>query len=158
MLAECAGMGGNLLLDVGPKSDGTIIPEQTAVLEGLGRWIRKHAEALYGTVAGLPPALFYGASTLRKNRDVIYLITFDRPNGQVAVKGIHNDVKRVSVLGGPELAQRKIGGAPWAHLPGTLWIDVPDEVLDADATVFKVELDGPLNAYSGSGDVVTMNT
>ena len=106
MLAECAGMGGNLLLDVGPKSDGTILPEQADVLKGLGRWVRKHAEALYGTVAGLPPGHFYGASTLNKKRDVLYLICFDRPNGQVAVKGIMNEVRRVSVVGGPELKQK----------------------------------------------------
>jgi len=157
MLAECAGIGGNLLLDVGPKSDGTIIPEQTAVLKELGRWARKHSEAIHATITGLPPGLFYGASTLNKEKDVLYLICFDRPNDQVAVKGILNDVKRVSVVGGGELKQRKIGGAPWAKLPGILWIDVPESALDPDATVLKVELAGPLDLYSGSGDAVTFN-
>jgi alpha-L-fucosidase len=157
MLAECSGMGGNLLLDVGPKSDGTILPKQVDVLEGLGRWAHRNAEALYGTVAGLPPAHFYGASTLSKTRDTLYLICFDRPNGQVAVKGIISDVKRVTVLGGCELAQKKIGGAPWARLPGVLWIDLPDDALDPDATVIKVELAAPLELYSGHGDTVTFN-
>jgi alpha-L-fucosidase len=157
MLAECAGMGGNLLLDVGPKSDGTIPPEQTEVLRGLGRWTRQYSEALHGTVAGLPHGHFYGASTLNKTRDVLYLIKFDRPHGQVAVKGIQNEVKRVSVVGGGELTHKKIGGAPWAKLPGILYIDVPDSVLDPEATVLKVELDGPLNLYAGAGDVVTLN-
>jgi alpha-L-fucosidase len=158
MLAECSSMGGNLLLDVGPKSDGTITPEQTEILKGLGRWANKYSEAIHGTVAGLPHGHFYGASTLNKNRDVIYLITFDRPNGEVAVKGIQNDVKRASILGGAELTQKKIGGAPWAGLPGVLWIDVPDSALDPDATVIKLELDGPLKLYTGTGDHVTFNT
>jgi len=157
LLAECAGMGGNLLLDVGPQSDGTITPEQTAVLQGLGRWTRKHSEALHGTVAGLPHGHFYGASTLNKSRDVLYLMTFDRPNGQVAVKGIQNAIKRVSVVGGGELSQKKIGGAPWARLPGILYIDVPDSVLDPDTTVLKVELEGPLDLYTGAGDNITLN-
>jgi alpha-L-fucosidase len=157
MLAECSGMGGNLLLDVGPKSDGTIQSEQVAVLKGLGRWTLKHAEALYGTIAGLPPSHFYGASTFNKQKDVIYLICFDRPNDQVAVKGILNEVRRVSVVGGGELKHRKIGGAPWAKLPGILWIDVPDSELDPDATVLKVELNGPLDLYAGQGDAVTLN-
>ncbi len=157
MLAECAGMGGNLLLDVGPKSDGTIPLEQANVLQGLGRWARHYSEALHGTVAGLPHGHFYGASTLNKNRDVLYLIKFDRPNGQVAVKGIQNEVKRVTVLGGGELSHKKIGGAPWAKLPGILYIDVPDSLLDPEATVLKVELDGPLHLYTGAGDVVTLN-
>ena len=157
MLAECSGMGGNLLLDAGPKSDGTLPPEQVDVLKGVGRWAHRHAEALYGTLAGLPAGHFYGASTLNRHRDTLYLTCFDRPNGQVAVKGIRNEVRRVAVLGGRELAHRKIGGAPWAKLPGVLWIDVPDDAVDLDATVIKVELDGALDLYSGHGDTVTLN-
>lgn len=157
MLAECAGMGGNLLLDVGPLSDGTLQPAQADVLKGLGRWTRKHGEAIFDTVAGLPHGHFYGASTLNKATDTLYLILFDRPVDQVAVKGIRNDIKRVSIVGGDQVAARKVGGAPWAHLPGVLWIDVPADQLDADATVIKVELDGPLDLYSGHGDAVTFN-
>lgn len=157
MLAECAGMGGNLLLDIGPLSDGSLQPEQVEVLKGMGRWTKKHGEAIYGSIAGLPHGHFYGASTLNKAKDTLYLITFDRPVGQVAVKGIHNNIVRTSILGGPEVANKKIGGAPWAHIPGTLWIDVPEAALDADATVIKVELEGPLHLYSGAGDAITMN-
>jgi alpha-L-fucosidase len=145
MLAECSGMGGNLLLDIGPRSDGSIPDEDVAVLRGLGRWTHKHAEAIYGSVAGLPGGYFYGATTQNKARDVLYLICFDRPNGSVAVKGIRNDILRVSVVGGPELTSKKIGGAKWIGMPGVLWIDVPDAVLDPDATVIKVELKGPLD-------------
>lgn len=157
LLAECAGMGGNLLLDVGPKSDGSLQAEQVAVLKGLGRWTQKHSEAIHGTVAGLPAGYFYGASTVSKARDAVYLICFDRPNEQVAVKGIMNDIKRVSILGGGELKHRKIGGAHWLNLPGILWIDVPDNVLDPDATVIKLELDGPLKLYAGHGQAITAN-
>jgi len=157
MLAECAGMGGNLLLDIGPKSDGSLQPKQADVLRKLGRWTTKHAEALYGTVAGLPHGHFYGASTLNKSRNTLYLICFDRPYDAVAVKGVRNDVLRASIVGGPEVKHRKLGGAPWAHMPGVLWIDVPRNVIDPDATVIKVELSGPLDLYSGSGDAVTFN-
>jgi alpha-L-fucosidase len=145
LLAECAGMGGNLLLDVGPRSDGSIPPEAEAVLRGLGRWTKKSAEGLYGTVAGLPPGYFYGPTTLSKDRDVIYLFCFDRPRGPIPLKGIRNEVVRVIVLGGPELTARKIGGASWIKMPGVLWIDVPEATLDQDATVIKVQLKGPLD-------------
>jgi alpha-L-fucosidase len=158
MLAECAAMGGNLLLDIGPKSDGSLQEEQVAVLEQMGQWTQKHGEAIFNTQAGLPHGHFYGASTLNTNRDTFYLILFDQPFDEIAVKGIRNKIKRVSVLGSnTELSQRMLGGAPWAGLPGVLWIGVPSDVLDPLATVLKVELDGPLDLYSGSGDVVTMN-
>jgi len=150
-------MGGNLLLDIGPLSDGTIQPEQAAVLKGMGRWTKKHAEAVYGSIAGLPHGHFYGASTLNKAGNILFLFLFDRPCDSVAVKGIRNKVRRASIVGGPDLNQRFIGGAPWAGMPGVLWIDVPDTALDPDATVIKVELDGPLDLYTGSGDAVTFN-
>jgi alpha-L-fucosidase len=157
MLAACAGMGGNLLLDVGPRSNGVIPSEQVKVLKGLGRWTHKHAEAIYGTVAGLPHGHFYGPSTLNKGSDVLYLFYFDRPMGPLSVKGIHNKIRRVSVVGGNEIQHRKIGGAPWVNLPGILWIDLPADQVDADATVIKVELDGPLHLYSGPGQSVSIN-
>ena len=157
MLAECAGMGGNLLPDIGPTNQGTILPEQADVLRGLGRWVRKHSEAIYGTVAGLPHGHFYGPTTSNKAGDVLYLFCFDRPRDAVAVKGIRNKVLRASIVQGSEVKHRKIGGAPWMGLPGVLWVDVPEEALDQDATVIKLELDGPLQLYSGSGHAVTAN-
>ena len=50
--AETIGAGGNLLLDVGPKEDGTIPAEQVERLEGWATGSRRHAEAVYGTVRG----------------------------------------------------------------------------------------------------------
>ena len=63
LCAECFGLGGNVLLDVGPYEDGTLQPEQIDRLEGLGRWMQKHASAIYGTRAGIPAGLFYGPTT-----------------------------------------------------------------------------------------------
>ena len=60
-------------------------------------------------------------------------------------------------LGGPELKHSLRGGAPWVNLPAILWIDLPEAQIDADATVIKVELDGPLRLYTGSGTHVTTN-
>jgi len=157
MLAECIGMGGNLLLDIGPRSDGSLQPEQVAVLQGMGRWTRKHAEAIYGTVAGLPHGHFYGPTALSKDRKTIYAYVLDRPRDGVAIKGIRNKVLRTSVVGGDTLPSRMVGGAPWVGLPGVLWIDVTESVLDADITVIKVELEGPLDLYTGSGHMVTVN-
>ena len=73
IFAECLGMGGNLLLDVGPKADGSITPEQTKLLKELGRWTSKHAEAIYGSKAGLPLGHFYGPSTMSKDSTILYL-------------------------------------------------------------------------------------
>ena len=145
LLADCANMGGNLLLDIGPHSDGSLQPEEVAVLKGLGRWTHAYAEALYGTDAGLPAGYFFGDSTLSRSKDTLYLFYFDRPMGPIALKGIRNKIKRISVIGGPDLTYTSIGGASWVRMPGVLWIDLPEKAVDPDATVIKVELDGPLD-------------
>lgn len=157
MLAECAGMGGNLLLDIGPRSDGVIIPEQVETLKGVGRWTAKHAEALYGATRGLPHGHFYGPTTLSADGQTLFLITFDHPVEGLAVKGVRNKVLSAEVIGHGPVGHRTIGGAPWAHMPGVLWVDCPAEAIDPDATVVKLVLDGPLNLYSGHGDPVTFN-
>jgi alpha-L-fucosidase len=158
IFAECIGMGGNLLLDVGPMADGTIPGEQVERLEALGSWIGRHAEAIYGTVAGLPAGHIYGASTLAAGKRILYVFLFDRPYDEIAIKGIRNGVSRVSVLGtGTALAHRVLGGAPWAHVPGVLWIAVPEKELDPQATVLKIELDGPLELYRGAGQTLESN-
>lgn len=158
IFSEVIGMGGNLLLDIGPKADGTILPEQVERLEGLGDWIRANSEAVYGTQAGLPHGHFYGASTLNKRGNTLYLIFFDIPQDKIAVKGLINEVKKVSVLStGKELKFESIGGAPWMDIPGTLWVDVPKNVVDKNATVLKVELKGPMRLYRGKGKAITAN-
>jgi alpha-L-fucosidase len=150
MFAETIGMGGNMLLDVGPYEDGSLQPEQVQRLEGLGKWIRKHDEAIYGTQAGLPAGLFYGASTISKDRKSLYLFFFDRPFDQIAVKGLLSDIKRASVLSsGSALKHTKIGGL--GETPGVVWIDIPAAEVDENATVVKLEFEEPVRIYTGAG-------
>ncbi|MGW1141081.1 alpha-L-fucosidase [Streptomyces zhihengii] len=148
---ETIGAGGNLLLGVGPREDGTFTAEQTERLEGLGAWIAAHRDAVYGTAAGLPPGHHYGPSTLSADRRTLYLVCFDAPREHVAVRGLRNRVRRVSVLGtGAPLGHRVDGGLH--EVPGTTWIDAPRESdVDAYATVLALELDGELDLYRGTG-------
>ncbi|GGN49110.1 glycosyl hydrolase [Streptomyces albiflavescens] len=148
---ETIGMGGNLLLGVGPREDGTIPEEQVERVEGLGAWIAHHSDAVYGTVAGLPAGHHYGPSTLSADRRTLYLMCFDAPRESVAIRGLRNAVRRVTVLGtGTELDHHITGGLD--AVPGVTWIDAPAAAdLDAYATVLAVELDGELDLYRGTG-------
>lgn len=149
--AETIGAGGNLLLDVGPKEDGTITAEQSDRLLGLGEWIRAHEEAVYGTVAGLPAGHHYGPSTLSADRRTLYLTCFDIPREAIAIRGLLSKIRRVRVVGrDAELGHRITGGH--GPVPGVVWIDAPSPAdLDAYATVLAVELDGELDLYRGTG-------
>jgi len=82
IFADVISMGGNLLLDIGPKPDGTIAEEQVSALKALGRWTHKHAKAIYGTLPGIPKDCYYGASTMSADSTVIYLFLPSNPKSQ----------------------------------------------------------------------------
>jgi len=155
---DCLSNGGNLLLDIGPREDGTIPQEEVDVLKELGRWTHKHAEAIYGTRAGIPAYCFQGYNALNKDGDILYLYIPYRPNGCVEVKGLLNRVNRVWVVGNGTMLNYKIyNKAYWSSTPGNLYIDVPDSVLDPQITVLAVLLDGPVKYSNGQGQVITAN-
>lgn len=76
---------------------------------------------------------------------------FDVPREAVAVRGLRNRLRRVSVVGsGAELAHHVTGGLH--EVPGVTWIDAPSaDALDPWATVLALELDGELDLYRGTG-------
>jgi len=48
-LIDIASRGGNLLLNIGPKADGTIPDVMQNRLKGMGKWLSKYGDAIYGT-------------------------------------------------------------------------------------------------------------
>ncbi len=49
LLADIVSKNGNLLLNVGPRADGTLPEAQLAALKGIGQWLAVNGEAIYGT-------------------------------------------------------------------------------------------------------------
>ncbi len=158
-LCDCMSNGGNLLLDISPRADGTIPEEQKAILKEFGRWTAKHKEAIYGTRAGLPAEHFPdGYTTLNKAGDIVYLYIPNKVRGSVPLRGIVNKVNRVWVVGNGTMLNHTLYDKPyWSSLPGIVYIDVPEEVQDEQITVIAVLLDGPAKLYRGVGQVISSN-
>lgn len=152
IFADCISMGGNLLLDIGPKGDGTITPQDIHVLKELGKWTHKNSEAIYGTLAGLPEGHFYGPSTLSKDSTTLYLFLPGKGNEQEVIKGLDNKIKSITVVGtGTQLHYNIVGKISWSPVPGLVYIKVPANVQDEYMTVLAVKLDGKLKLYRGQG-------
>ncbi|MES2777350.1 MAG: alpha-L-fucosidase [Bacteroidota bacterium] len=148
IFADVISNGGNLLLDMGPKEDGTIPQEQIHVLKELGAWNKKHSEAIFNTLGGLPQGHFYGPSTLSKDSTTLYLFLAGNVNGPVMIKGLKNTIRELTVLGnGAPLKAKIVGKVPWNTIPGLVYIDVPASANDKYMTVLKLKLDKTLSLY-----------
>ncbi len=55
-LQECVGKGGNLLLNIGPRPDGSVPAKVELVFQKMGEWLKANGNAIYGTRP------FYGAT------------------------------------------------------------------------------------------------
>jgi alpha-L-fucosidase len=64
-LLEAAARGANLLLNVGPRPDGTIGPEFTERLHAVGKWLAANGTSVYETRRGPIPPQPWGVSTVR---------------------------------------------------------------------------------------------
>lgn len=145
ILVDCISMGGNLLLDIGPKADGTIPEEQVEILKGLGRWTSKHKDEIYTMKEGIPAGYFHGNTALSSDSTILYLFLDYNPNEEILIKGLKNKVNRIWVVGnGTKLNHRVMSKPYWSDKAGLLYVDVPDEVLDPDVTVLAVLLDGTI--------------
>ena len=133
IFADCIAMGGNLLMDVGPKEDGTIPDEEVKVLKDFGRWTSKHAEAVYGTRAGLPQENCYGASALSKDKKTLYLYVNRKPNSKINVLGLDTKVKNARLVGTDKTLNFKQDDK-------VLRVTLPENGLDPDITVVALDL------------------
>ncbi|VGO22903.1 alpha-L-fucosidase [Pontiella sulfatireligans] len=69
--------GGNMMINIGPKGDGSLDPEHVAVFEGAGQWIHANSDAIYGTKGGpFEPGSWGGASC---KGDEVYLHILEWP-------------------------------------------------------------------------------
>lgn len=158
MFCDCISMGGNMLLDIGPREDGFIGEKEEELLLGLGKWIHENEEAIYGTRDGVMTRYYPGGSTLSKDGETLYLFVHDDPKESICLKGLCNKIKRITVLhSGKELTWDIHGGVPWFNIPGTTWIDLKAEDCNEHTTVVKIEVEGKVEMYGGSGAVVTHN-
>lgn len=138
-LVDIASKGGNYLLNIGPKDDGTIPQESIDRLQQIGDWMKVNSEAIYASKASPLAPLPWGRVTRKEgaNSTTLYFSVFDWPkDGKLFVPDLKNEVISAKLLAGGSLKVKSEDGG--------IQIKVPDTAPDPIATVIKVELKGKI--------------
>ena len=139
-LVDIASKGGNYLLNVGPKPDGTFPEESVERLKQVGVWMKVNGEAIYDTKASPLAVLPWGRCTkkVQNGNTILYLSVFDWPkDGKLLIPGLKNEIVTAKLLSSNEQLKAKSDD-------GGVVVKVPDKAPDAIATVIKVEVKGTL--------------
>ena len=157
-LIDIASKNGVLLLNIGPRSDGTIPEEAQKILLDMGKWLETNGEAVYGTrpwkVFGEGPTeVISGGFTDAKSKaftaedvrftrkgNVLYAIVLDRPTSPLNIKSLGKSaglldqrIGSIRLLGSTEKVQ-------WAQGDGALTLQPPSPGSGQYAWAYRIEL------------------
>ena len=97
-LIKVISRGGNYLLNIGPRGDGSIVEFEKDVLLGVGEWISNNSEAIYGAKAN-PFHYSYEWGDVTTKNDNIYAFISKAPNSsKIELSGFNGKVKGVELL------------------------------------------------------------
>ncbi|MBK1876035.1 alpha-L-fucosidase [Pelagicoccus mobilis] len=133
-LVTIAARGGNFLLNIGPMSDGSVVPYERDVLNGIAEWTAKYGESVFGT--GVTPFAKSPWGECTTGEGKLYLHVFDWPEGgKIEVPGLQNPVTAVYALSNPDRNLRYSKGV----------ISLKEVERDPSDTVIVVEYEEPLS-------------
>lgn len=114
-LIKVISRGGNYLLNIGPKGDGSVVPFEAEVLEKIGRWLQIYGEAVYGTKTNpFDKAFAWGDVTAKDNTLYLFVEKNKRPE-VIELEGLKGKVVAASYIGGKQLDVRQ-GRKGWEIL------------------------------------------
>ncbi len=143
LLLTTAASGGNLLLNVGPRADGTVPDESAKILREVGQWLKRNHGFL--AESDRNPFSWNNTAKVTVKGNRVYLHFLADPHGNFCLAEIKNQVRGVSYLAGgqPIDFQQKGDYLYLRNLPSPL----PDHPI----TTIEIEVDGkpePIRAQS----------
>lgn len=146
-LVDIASKGGNFLLNIGPKPDGTFPQESIDRLGQIGDWMDVNGASIYGTAASPFEQLTWGRCTrkIESGKDVLYLHVFSWPtDGKLFVPGLKNEISEVYLLANGQ-SLKSVSGQDG------LILSLPEKPLDPIDTVVVVKIKGDIQIEKVSG-------
>jgi len=92
-LLKTIGGGGNYLINIGSRPDGTFEPTVVASMKEVGKWVKAHANAIYGTSAGDFSEKGKYASTQKGNTTNLFV--FDNSIEKITLEKSNRKLLRV---------------------------------------------------------------
>ncbi|MHB9026497.1 MAG: alpha-L-fucosidase [Armatimonadota bacterium] len=141
LLVSCAVQGGNLLLNIGPRPDGSVPEQQVSRMEALGDWLKIHGESIYG-VERLPDCFFNSGRVTRKGQR-LYFHTFYWPGSTLRLPRLSADTLQGAPGKARVQAQVLTTGQPaQARWEGDMLLitDLPADPPDQADTVVAVDV------------------
>jgi len=144
ILTDVVSLGGNLLLDIGPKEDGTFPQQVHRVLEETGSWLGYYGAAIYGTRAGLPREYCEFPTTVSYNGHTLFVFV---PKGidTVYLKGLLPKIKSAFYLDNDARVNYEIiGKISWSSHPGLISLKTSGNGPTPYARVIALDLEESL--------------
>lgn len=80
LLIQCAGSGGNLALNTGPRPDGLIHPPEKEIYLKMGKWLENYGKSIYGTKGGPYMPGPWGVASCNNNKIYLHILSEFAPN------------------------------------------------------------------------------
>ena len=121
--------GGNFLLNIGPRGDGSVVEFESEVLKEIGAWLKENGEAIYGTEASPFREDYAWGKSTRKGNKLYLILSGEYPaNGSIEL-----------TLPGYKLQESK-GSLTSANMKGNkLMVTLPENAYN-NQTIQVVEL------------------
>ena len=132
-LIDIVSKGGNYLLNIGPKGDGSIPQESIDAMHTIGKWMATNGEAIYATSASPFEKPAWGRYTAKPGK--VYAHVFDWPgNGKLEVPLKDTSAKKAYLLADASQKALKVQTGS-----SGITIQLPAEAPDAIASVIAIE-------------------
>lgn len=109
-LTQVVSKGGNYLINIGPRGDGSVDPYEKDIILGMGQWLQLHGEAIYNTRPFPISEKPWGVFTHSPGNVFIH-ITRKPDEGSLILYGLNNPISGIASLVNPsEIASYAVSG------------------------------------------------
>ena len=145
MLVSCTTGGGNLLLNFGPRPDGTFATGEAKVARTMGEWLSRYGQAIYGTRGGPYRNGSWGGTCHKGNK--LYVHVYDWPREGLALDSLSNKVLAARTLMGGHVTVKQSADE--------LLLEVAPKDRDTPVTVIELTTENTIATGSLSGAIHT---